>query len=65
MNEERDASEEGLRIEESDGVYHVFENDEEEPLASDRSREEALKTANALRSRREGDREAGQRTSTD
>ena len=65
MNEERGASEEGFRIEQRDGVYHVFEGEKEESLASDRSREEALKTANALRSRREADRDAGHRTSTD
>lgn len=49
-------SDETFRIEHRDGIYYVYDEDSgEEPLASDRARSEALKTARAVRRRREED----------
>ena len=54
------SSDEPFRVERRDGVYYVYEKDGgEEPLASDRAREEALKTARAVRSRRQEDPSVG------
>jgi hypothetical protein len=53
-------SDEPFRVEHRNGVYYVYEKDGgDEPLASDRAREEALKTARAVRRRREEDPAVG------
>ena len=51
---------EPFRVEHRDGVYYVYDREcGEEPLASDRAREEALKTARVVRRRRREDPAAG------
>lgn len=53
-------SDEPFRIERRDGVYYVYDKEGGgEPLASDRAREEALKTARVVRKRRREDPAVG------
>lgn len=51
-----------FRVEERDDIFFVYLPGDDEVLASDRVREEALESARAVQERREADRKSGQRT---